>query len=165
MKLGSLAPFASTYSTSKQTSILFMMKRLPQILILLALAWACYQVWGPVKGREPAFLADPLSAKERAKRTGKPLVLVFSASWCGPCVYMKKRVYPSEEVQPFHEKFLWAYVDVDSPENRPLAAAAGVTGIPHIQLFSASGVDLGSVIGQCSAEEFAATLARAHAQP
>lgn len=106
----------------------------------------------------PKFGTDYKAALETAKKEHKPVVVVFSAAWCGPCQSMKKNVYPSKEVTPLHDKFVWAYLDVDQDANAAAATKYGVQGIPHIQFLSADGKDLGNQIGGTSSGDFAGTL-------
>lgn len=106
----------------------------------------------------PKFGTDYKAALETAKKEHKPVVVVFSAAWCGPCQSMKKNVYPSKEVTPLHDKFVWAYLDVDQDANAAAATKYGVQGIPHIQFLSAEGKDLGTQIGGTSPGDFAGTL-------
>lgn len=106
----------------------------------------------------PKFGTDYTAALATAKKEHKPIILVFSAAWCGPCQSMKKTVYPSKEVTPLHDKFVWAYLDVDQETNAAPTAKYKVEGIPHIQFLSADGKDLGSQVGGTSAGDFAGTL-------
>jgi thiol:disulfide interchange protein len=133
---------------------------LPFLAIVGLLGYAVYKTAfeGPV-GAEPSYITDASVAVSRAKQQGKPLVLIFSASWCGPCKQMKKEVYPSEEVAPFHQKFVWAYADVDDPANQALAKQYNVTGIPHVQFLGADGASRGELVGGVSPSRFAAALA------
>ncbi len=106
----------------------------------------------------PKFGTDYNAALETAKKEGKPAILVFSASWCGPCQTMKKTVYPSKEVAALHDKFVWAYLDTDLEANGAAAKKYGVEGIPHIQFLDSEGKDLGNQMGTAPAAEFAGIL-------
>ena len=89
------------------------------------------------------------------------MVIVFSAAWCGPCQQMKQSVYPSEPVAPFHDEFIWIYLDVDNPDNSPVVNQHRVTTIPHIALKDSNGKPLKTLRGQMSANEFARVLGKA----
>ena len=129
------------------------------ILLLAALA-----VVSPVfadnfpKG-SPKFEKSYRGALSDAKKTGKPVVLVFSASWCPPCQTMKKEVFPSAAVKEFHDKFVWAYLDVDDNDNEKASKEFGVKGIPHIQFLDAAGKAVDQQVGSSSPEAFAGKLA------
>ncbi|MCB1098337.1 MAG: thioredoxin family protein [Verrucomicrobiae bacterium] len=106
----------------------------------------------------PEFLTDYPAAVAAAKKSGKPMLVVFSASWCAPCQANKKNVYPSDAVKPFHNKFVWVYLDTDVPANADVAGKFKVTGIPHIQFLTKSGAPLDKTIGATTPEQFAKTL-------
>lgn len=109
----------------------------------------------------PAFVTSYDAALKAAKESGKPAVLIFSASWCPPCQTNKNTVYPSAQVKPFHDKFVWAYLDADQEANVPAMQKFGVSGIPHIQFLSKDGAVIGSLVGGTSPERFSTVLADA----
>ncbi|HEY1083475.1 MAG TPA: thioredoxin family protein [Prosthecobacter sp.] len=129
-----------------------------KLLTLLAALIAVPLLASDFPAGSPSFGTDYKAAIETAEKENKPVVLVFSASWCGPCQAMKKSVYPSKEVTPLHDKFVWAYLDVDQEANAKAAAKYKVEGIPHIQFLGADGKDLGNQVGSSGAGEFAGTL-------
>jgi thioredoxin-related protein len=108
----------------------------------------------------PKFGTNYEEALATAKKEGKPVVLVFSAAWCPPCQAMKKSVYPSAEVKPLQDKFVWAYLDVDEEPNAKAAEQYKVQGIPHVQFLDKEGKALISQVGGVSAAEFAGILTK-----
>ena len=107
----------------------------------------------------PKFKSDLGAALSAAKKEDKPVIAIFSAVWCGPCQAMKHDVYPSDAVKPYHDKFVWAYLDVDEAANEKAASQFGVSGIPHIQFLNSAGKAVDKQVGSSSAEAFANTLA------
>ena len=133
------------------------MKKL--FLALATLTLALPALAGDFPKGSPNFAHSYADAMSAAKASGKPVILVFSAVWCPPCQAMKKGVYPSDDVKAYHDKFVWAYLDVDEASNEAAARQFGVEGIPHIQFLSADGKALDKQVGGSSSKEFAGTLA------
>jgi thiol:disulfide interchange protein len=107
----------------------------------------------------PGFKTSLPAALKEAKKEGKPVIAIYSAVWCGPCQQMKHKVYPSAQVKPFHDKFVWAYLDADDEKaNAADMQKFGVEGIPHIQFLSSSGKPIDKQIGSSSPEEFVEKL-------
>ncbi len=50
-------------------------------------------------------------AQAQGKTSDKPLVIMATASWCGPCRYFKKRVLPEPEVQAALEDVRFVMLD------------------------------------------------------
>ena len=125
---------------------------------LIAAALALPLIAGDFPKGSPKFEHSLKSVSAAAAKSGKPMVVVFSAVWCGPCQAMKKDVYPSAEVAALHDKFEWAYLDVDEASNEKASKEFGVTGIPHIQFLDKAGKPIGNQVGSTSPGDFAATL-------
>jgi thiol:disulfide interchange protein len=87
-----------------------------------------------------AWRADFEAATAEAKASDKPVLLVFSASWCPPCNAMKHDVWPDAAVsQLVNRGFVPLYVDVDDPANADVARRYGIRGIPTVLVIDASG--------------------------
>jgi thiol:disulfide interchange protein len=87
----------------------------------------------------PKFSTSHDAVTQAAKENGKPAIIVFSASWCGPCQEMKKNVYPSAEVKPLQDKFNWAYLDIDVPSNQKVFEGLKLESVPYILFVDARG--------------------------
>ncbi len=132
------------------------MKKIPILLAVLSVI--LLPAFGFADDAGPAFSHDYKKALAKANSSKKPLILIFSASWCPPCQYMKKTVYPSNEVQPFHDSFVWAYLDADARENGPVLAAYGASEIPHIEFLTAEGKSMGHITDAVAPEQFKGLL-------
>ena len=113
---------------------------------------------GADKGAPGGFQTRYETALSLAKSSSKPLVVVFSASWCPPCQQMKNEVYPSPEVAPYKSQFVWAYLDVDDPANQAAAQKFGVRGIPHIAFLNPQGTEIDTTTGGMPPSAFASKL-------
>jgi len=134
------------------------MKTLIKSFVLAALAASSLALASDFPKGSPDFEDSMRSALNDAKKNGKPIIAVFSASWCGPCQAMKKEVYPSDAVKAYHDKFNWAYLDTDDNRNQKAAGEYGVSGIPHIQFLDAAGKPLDKQVGSSSPDAFAKKL-------
>ncbi len=63
---------------------------------------------------------------------GYPVIINFSATWCGPCQKMKP-IYAEANVD-YQGKAILKTIDVDDPSMQEIVRAAGVSAIPH-QIF------------------------------
>lgn len=135
------------------------------ILSILIVAAAGVFSCGPTQAKgdfpagSPAFQTDYKAALATAAKEGKPLLVVFSAAWCGPCQVNKKKVYPSELVKPYHDKFVWVYLDTDQEANGAVFKKFSSEGsIPFIQFLNKSGKAIDSQLGQTTPDAFATKL-------
>lgn len=88
---------------------------------------------------------DLTSAKALAKKDDKPMLVVFSASWCPPCQALKKKVYPQASVKKALEAWVPVYVDADA--NEDLAKKHNIEGLPTLLILDASGKELSRQVG------------------
>ncbi len=137
------------------------MKRKNLQLPFILFAMIAVGLFGHSVEAAPVFEDSFQEASEKAKAENKPLIVIFSASWCPPCQQMKRVVYPSAEIQPFHDEFVWAYLDADQEENRSLMMRYGVQGIPHIALHDPTGSVTSQLRGAMGPDQLALELTKA----
>lgn len=70
-------------------------------------------------------------AYQESSATGKPLLIMVTATWCGPCKAMKSTVMPEVRRRGILKEFSFGLVDVD--QERQLVQQLGGTGpIPQL---------------------------------
>ena len=91
------------------------------------------------------WLRDFDAAKEKAAKEDKPILAVFSTSWCGPCQHMVRNIYPQKEVVAALDKWVPVYIDGD--KHRRLVEAFEVPAYPSFVMLSAKGQQIYRHVG------------------
>ena len=81
---------------------------------------------------------------------GKPSIVDFTASWCGPCQRMKPIFYSLAD--DFKEEYNFISIDID--ENPELANKYQVQAVPTFVFLDADGNEGNRITGMISKEEF-----------
>lgn len=82
----------------------------------------------------------------QAQREGKPVLLFFTAHWCGFCHQMAHEAFTHSQVVALSERFVCVLVDAD--EQPEVCREYQVRGYPTIQFLSPRGVPLNRVMGK-----------------
>mgnify|MGYP000787084698 FL=1 len=86
----------------------------------------------------------------KLQSSGKPMVLDFNATWCGPCRHFAP-VFEKVAGQ-FAESVEFKSIDID--ENVTLANQFGVQAVPTVVFIDAQGNELNRIVGAPSEQEF-----------
>ena len=77
------------------------------------------------------------NAMTESKKSGKPIFVDFSATWCGPCKQMKKTTFKDAKVIAESKKWVMVRVDIDDQEN--VAKKYKITAVPTLMIMSPKG--------------------------
>lgn len=100
---------------------------------------------GPVPAVPPVpdhipWRTDLASALEESKKTGKPLLVDFSATWCPDCQQMKHDSWPDPRVgKALTSGYIPVQMDADSPGSKAPGARYEIQTIPAILVLDSSG--------------------------
>ncbi|HEY2409106.1 MAG TPA: cytochrome c biogenesis protein CcdA [Polyangiaceae bacterium] len=81
-------------------------------------------------------------ARARAQRESRPLLVDFTASWCGACKELDKVTFSSPDVAPEMARFVTVKVDAsndDDPKVEATLAYFKVVGLPTVVIFDSQG--------------------------
>jgi len=100
--------------------------------------------------------ADFDKTLQTAAARKRPVLLDFSAAWCGPCQFMARTTLQDSAVAQKLDSFLKLKVDID--ENAALAERFGVHAVPTFIVVNGEGEELVRTSGAESAADFSEWL-------
>lgn len=77
------------------------------------------------------------AAQRESQQNSKPLMLYFTADWCGPCQQMKRTVWADKEVDQALQAFVPMRIDIDL--NPELAMEYQIESIPQMLVLNTDG--------------------------
>lgn len=123
----------------------------------LVFAAAVLAAPAPMAMANPPFTQVAYDDAVKANATdGKVLVVVFTATWCGPCQRMKRESWPQAQVTQWFERNGTAIL-VDVDQNPQVAQALSVQGIPLLVAFK-DGKEVSRSVGFRSASQLVSWL-------
>nr|PZN25259.1 MAG: disulfide bond formation protein DsbD [Pseudomonadota bacterium] len=85
---------------------------------------------------------DVEAARAEALRSGRPLLIDFTAAWCGACKQLDRETFAAPSVQPEISRFVAVKVDATNDEDPKVEATLeryGVVGLPTVLIFDSEG--------------------------
>lgn len=112
------------------------MNRLAMMVVAGALALPAVAQADASHGAPPPALDDAVA---EARAAGKPLVVEFYATWCGPCKMFQAEVLPKPEVQTALGDVVFVQYDGEDGPGIDAAARLGVNGYPTFLALDGAG--------------------------
>lgn len=89
------------------------------------------------KSAAPKWLTSHKEALAQAKKTGKPILIDFNATWCGPCHMMEDEVFKKASFAPEGKK--WVLLSVDVDKHPDLAQHYDASSLPLLVALNSKG--------------------------
>jgi thiol-disulfide isomerase/thioredoxin len=112
------------------------------------------------KTRELAWEKDYRSALKKAQAEKKPVMVMMTATWCGPCKMLEKETLND----PWIRHFLSNFVIVQAFEDKDVEKTYGLNGYPTLVFTDSNGKEACRTVGHQGAIQFAGVCAKAHAK-
>jgi thioredoxin-like negative regulator of GroEL len=127
------------------------MKRFVSTILFLVVGASC-ALGVPAGG----WRTNYTSALEEAKGRQQPMLVYFTASWCGPCKLMARTTLTNDVVVQTLNRVIHVALDVD--EHPKLAEQYAVRAVPTFQMLSPAGETVATTTGYQEAGRFVTWL-------
>ena len=138
-------------------------KRVFGVVLIGAAAWVTLPLWRSKGVSWPVYSTE---AVQQAAIQGKPVVIDFSASWCGECREMERTTFRDQRVIAAGRSFFLLQVDLsndESPTGKALTAKYQILGLPTLLFLDPAGREHAELrqVGYLTADSLLGLLERA----
>ncbi|WP_164977495.1 thioredoxin family protein [Ancylomarina salipaludis] len=122
-----------------------------KILVLIVATFICRGLFAQGIEFEHGTFKEALA---KAKKENKLIFMDCYTSWCGPCKYLAKDIFPQKEVGDyFNQNFVNVKMDMEKGEGIALNKQYGITSYPTLLFIDASGKTVHKLVGGMPAED------------
>ena len=127
-----------------------------KLSLLIVVAFLAFQVIAQDKGIQ--FIhEDWTAALEKAKEEDKVIFVDAYTTWCGPCKWMAKNVFPEQEVASFYNSnFINLKLDMEKGQGKDFAKTYKVRAYPTLLFINKEGEVVHKALGGRPPAEFVA---------
>jgi thiol-disulfide isomerase/thioredoxin len=131
-------------------------------VVLLVAGLAFVGCSGVLAELPAGWKTDYTNALADAKTQQQPLLIYFTASWCGPCRTMAHTTLTNQAVLQTLSRFTYLALDID--DHPDLAERHGIRAVPTFQIFTPFAQEVASITGYQEAGQFFAWLTNSAAE-
>ncbi|MFC1852823.1 thioredoxin family protein, partial [candidate division CSSED10-310 bacterium] len=77
----------------------------------------------------------------KAQKEKKMFLMVFSATWCGPCQYVKKEIFAAESFKEVASRVILVYIEQTDPLGKKYVEKFKIRAFPTFKLFASDGTE------------------------
>ncbi len=107
---------------------------------------------------KPAAMQDVDAAFDRAKESGQPVFLFWTADWCPPCNQVKSTIFTRADFIEKSRSFVPIYVDGDTASGQALGQRFSVGGYPTMVLLRPDGGEITRLAGSVEPAKYMQVL-------
>ena len=111
------------------------------------------------EGQPTGWSTNLSAAWNEATNRQQPVLLYFTAKWCGPCKLMARTTFTNQTVTQTWKQTIRVAVDID--DQPTVAEQHGIRAVPAFHLFSSGGGAVAKTTGYQEANQFVAWLTNA----
>ncbi len=102
----------------------------------------------------PEWSSDYNQTLEKAKKEAKPVLMMYHASWCPECAYMKEVIFKDPSLSEYMKSHFELVAFDIQKDKQKLPAGYTYKGVPTFYIISPDKKLLGKIEGASSAKEF-----------
>ncbi|HEX5220432.1 MAG TPA: thioredoxin family protein [Verrucomicrobiae bacterium] len=124
------------------------------LLVVVALGF------GQIAEAQPTgWSTNVTAAWSEATNRQQPVLMYFTAKWCGPCKLMARTTFTNQAITQTWGSIIRVTVDID--DQPKVAEQHGIRAVPAFHLFSPGGEAVAKTTGYQTADQFVAWLTNA----